>query len=72
MLDLVLWSWLLALTPWAVWLALKLISGVAGLISPEVPYGSVAVPRGPVHPEALCDGSRRGNGRKFSCDPMIN
>ena len=72
MLDLVLWSWLLALTPCALGLALKLISGVAGLISPAAPNGSVAVPRGPVHPKALCDRSRRCNGRKFSCDPMIN
>jgi hypothetical protein len=37
MLNLVLRSWLVALTPWALGLALKLISGVAGLISPAAP-----------------------------------
>ena len=72
MLDLVLQSWLVALTPWVVGLALKLISGVAGLISPAAPYASVAVPRGPVQPVAFCDRSRRYKRQKFSCDPMIN
>jgi hypothetical protein len=43
MLDLVLWSFLLTLTPWALGLASKLISGVAGLISPAAPTGSVAL-----------------------------
>ena len=43
MLDLVLWSFLLALTPWALGLARKLVSGVAGLISPAAPNGSVAL-----------------------------
>ena len=36
MLDLVLWSCFLALMPWALGLAGKLISGVAGLISPAI------------------------------------
>jgi hypothetical protein len=34
MLDLVFWSCLLALMPWGLGLARKLISGVSGLISP--------------------------------------
>ena len=31
MLDLVLWFFLLAITPWAPWLARKLFSGVGGV-----------------------------------------
>ncbi|MBV8130079.1 MAG: hypothetical protein JO114_20715 [Planctomycetaceae bacterium] len=46
MLDLVLWSCLLSLTPWALGLARKLISGVAWLISPTTPNGSVALTQG--------------------------
>jgi hypothetical protein len=46
MLDLVLWSCMLALAPWALGLARKLIFGVAGLISPAAPNGSVALARG--------------------------
>ena len=49
MLDLVLWSCLLALTPWALGLARKLISGVAGLISPAAPNDRSPFP-GPVCP----------------------
>jgi hypothetical protein len=45
MFDLVLWSGSLALTPWALVLAWKLISGVAGQIGPAVPAGSTP-PRG--------------------------
>jgi hypothetical protein len=37
MIELVLWSGALALTPWALGLAWKLISGVAGLIGPAAP-----------------------------------
>ena len=37
MLELVLWTCMLALAPWALGLAQKLISGVAGLISPAAP-----------------------------------
>ena len=51
MLDLVLWSCLLSLTPWALGLARKLISGVAWLISPTTPNGSVALTRGPACPD---------------------
>jgi hypothetical protein len=53
MLDLVLWSWLVALMPWALGLARKLISRVAGLISPAAPNGSVAHPFGPACPGGL-------------------
>jgi len=71
MLDIVRWSYLLSLTPWALGLARKLISGGAGLISPAAPNGSVALPRGRRVPKTSCDPSRHGIGRKFSCDPMI-
>jgi hypothetical protein len=37
MLDLVFWSGSLALTPWALALSWKPISGVAGLIGPAAP-----------------------------------
>ena len=40
MLDLVLWSVSLALTPMALDLAWRLTSGVAGLIGPASPTGS--------------------------------
>jgi hypothetical protein len=53
MFDLVLWSFLVAVTPWALGLARKLISGVAGLISPAAPNGSVAVPGRPAWPGNL-------------------
>jgi hypothetical protein len=53
MLDIVLWSYLFSLTPWALGLARKLISGGAGLISPAAPNGSVALPWGPACPEDL-------------------
>jgi hypothetical protein len=53
MLDLVLWSFVLALAPWALGLAQKLISGVAGLISPAAPTGSVALFRGSACPGDL-------------------
>jgi hypothetical protein len=53
MLELVLWAFMLALAPWALWLAQKLISGVAGLISPAAPIGSVALFRGPARPGDL-------------------
>ena len=49
MLDLVLWSCLLALAPWALGLGLKLIWVAAGLISPVAANGSVALHRGPAH-----------------------
>ena len=50
MLELVLWTCMLALAPWALGLAQKLVSGVAGLISPAAPKGSVALFRGPACP----------------------
>jgi hypothetical protein len=53
MLDFVLCSSVLALTPWALGLAQKLMSGVAGLISPAAPNRSVAVFRGPARPGDL-------------------
>ncbi len=53
MLDLVLWTWLLALAPWALGLARKVISGVAGRIGPAAPNGSVAIPRWPAPPQDL-------------------
>jgi hypothetical protein len=46
MLDLLLWSCLLALTPWALGLACKLISGVAGLINLAAPNGSASLRAG--------------------------
>jgi hypothetical protein len=70
MLELVLWSCLVAVVPWALGFARKVISGTAGLISPAVPNGSVALTRGRRVPEILCDPSRHGIGRKSSCDPM--
>jgi len=53
MLELVLWSCMLALTPWALGLARKLISGAAWLINPAAQIGLVVLPRGPVCPEDL-------------------
>jgi hypothetical protein len=46
MLELVLWSCMLALTPWALELARKLISGAAWLINPAAQTGLVVLPRG--------------------------
>jgi hypothetical protein len=46
MLDLVLWSCVLALAPWALALARQLTFGVKVLTSPTTPNGSVAVPLG--------------------------
>jgi hypothetical protein len=46
MLDLLLWSCLLALTPWALGLAWKLVSGVAGLIRLAAPNGSASLRAG--------------------------
>jgi hypothetical protein len=37
MIELVLWSGVLALMPWALGLAWNLVSGVAGLIGPAAP-----------------------------------
>jgi hypothetical protein len=72
MLDLVLWSCSVALTPWALGLARKLISGVGGLVSPAAPNGSVALARGTACPGSLLRGpSRHGFGRKFSYEPMM-
>ena len=59
MLDLVLWSCLLALTPWALGLARMLISGVAGLIGPAAPTDRSPSP-GPACPGDL---SRHAIGR---------
>jgi hypothetical protein len=47
MLDLVLWSGLLALTPWALGLAWKLISGAAVRIGPAGAAESVPLARPP-------------------------
>jgi hypothetical protein len=66
MLDLVLWSFLVALVPWVLVFARKVISGVAGLISPAAPNGSVAVIRGRRVPEIFCDRSRYGIWKKKS------
>jgi hypothetical protein len=53
MLKLVFWSCLLALMPWGLVLARKLTSGVAGLIIPAEPNGSVPLPRGTAFPGNL-------------------
>jgi hypothetical protein len=53
MLDLVLWSCVLALAPWALALARQLIFGVRVLTSPTTPDGSVALPLGPACPGEL-------------------
>jgi hypothetical protein len=60
MLDLVLWSFLLAVVPWALVFARKVISGVAGLISAAAPNGSVARTRVRRVPEIFWDPSRHG------------
>jgi hypothetical protein len=53
MLDLVLWSFLVAVMPWALGLARNLISGVAGLISAAASNRSVALPWRPACPGNL-------------------
>jgi hypothetical protein len=53
MLELVLWSWLLAIAPWTLGLAGKLFSGALGLISPRAPAGSVGHPRSAACPGKL-------------------
>jgi hypothetical protein len=53
MRDLVLWSFLLSLMPWALGLGRTLISGVAGLIGRTAPNRSVALPRRPACPGGL-------------------
>ncbi len=45
MLDLVLWSGSVALAPWALGLAWRLISSVARRIGPAAPTESVQLPR---------------------------
>ena len=73
MLDLVLRFWLVALTPWAVGLALKLISGVAGLISPAArPTDRSPFPGGQFSRSPYATGRGATKRRQFSCDPMIN
>jgi hypothetical protein len=47
MLELVLWSSTVAVTPWALELAWRLITCVAGLIGPAASTESIAFPRGP-------------------------
>ena len=59
MLDLVLWTWLLALAPWALGLARKVISGVAGRIGPAAPTVRSPFPGGQASPRPS---SRPGRG----------
>ena len=55
MLDLVLWTWLLALAPWALGLARKVISGVAGRIGPACPTVRSPFPGGQPPQDLLPD-----------------
>jgi hypothetical protein len=66
MLDLVFWFSSVALAPWALGLAWKLISGVAGLMGPASPTESAAPTRGPGMPAAFGDPSQHRLGRIFS------
>ena len=60
MLDLVFWSFLVSLAPWALGLAWHLMIGVARLISPTAANASVALPGGRHVAQNFCGPSWHG------------